>query len=66
MSKNNTPTADALVAELAGVTDWPKMARAFAGAIGTIRSHERERAALLCKIAELERRLALRRQVTAA
>jgi len=58
--------ADALLAELNGVADWPKMALLFSRAIGRIRSHERERLDMLARIADLERRLALARQAGAA
>ena len=66
MSKNIAATADELVAELAGVTDWPKMARKFSEAIATIRVYEREREAMQCEITELRRRLTLDRQAPAA
>ena len=59
MTKNTIPTADALVAELAGVTDWPKMARAFSSAIGTIRAMEQEMITLQAKIGELQSRARL-------
>jgi len=58
--------ADELLRELNATRDWPKMALLFSRAIGTIRSHERERVVLNTRIADLERRLAVARQAGAA
>ena len=60
------PTAASLVRELNEIRDWPAMAKQFSAAIDTIRSHERTRLVLLGRIAELERRLVLKRQAPAA
>ena len=50
--------AETLVAELAGVADWPKMALHFSRAIDSIRSHERARLVYLQRIADRDRRIA--------
>lgn len=58
--------ADELLIELEAVRDWPKMALLFSRAVGRIRSHERERLAMVARIADLERRLAIACQAGAA
>lgn len=58
--------ADALLLELNHTRGWPQMALLFSRAVGSIRSHERERVLMQTRIADLERRLAIASQAGAA